>query len=94
MIEWEKSESEAAGKLMCTMISDGSNIRKDNFILSFTKTPGSRFTEVTGGFDKSIPVPATTDPWSIENFCILPYFEDGSLNIKNCSLELECVQFL
>ena len=94
MIEWEKCESEAAGKLMCTMISDGSNIRKDNFILSFTKAPGSRFTEVTGGFDKSIPVPTTTDAWTIENFCILPYFEDGSLNIKNCSLELECVQFL
>ena len=30
MIEWEKFESEAAGKLMCSMTYDGSRVRKNN----------------------------------------------------------------
>ena len=94
MIEWEKCESETAGKLMCGLTYDGSRVRKNNFILSFTKTTGSQFTEVFGGADKTIPVPTSDDDFKIENFCLLPYFEDGSLNIKNCSLELEFLQFL
>ena len=94
MIEWEKCESEASGKLMCSMTYDGSHVKKDNFILSFTKTAGSSFTEVLGGADKTIPVPTSDDDLKIENFCLLSYFEDGSLNIKNCSLELEFLQFL
>ena len=94
MIEWEKCESEASGKLMCSMTYDGSHVKKDNFILSFTKTAGSSFTEVLGGADKTIPVPTSDDDFKIENFCLLSYFEDGSLNIKNCSLELEFLQFL
>ena len=94
MIEWEKCESEASGKLMCALTYDGSRVRKNNFILSFTKTAGSSFTEVLGGADKTIPVPTSDDDFKIENFCLLPYFEDGSFNIKNCSLELEFLQFL
>ena len=107
MIEWEASEvlTEASGKLMCTMMkslneSESRNesiIRKNNFIMSFTKTPGLRFTEVSGGPSKAIPIShplngVEKDDWEIEKFCLLPYFEDGSLNIKNCSLEIEFLE--
>ena len=99
MIEWddskatEDSNSEASGKLMCAIVnkSDGDNKRKNQFIFSFIRTPGSRFQEVLGGADKAIPIPFSSNQndWQIEKFCVLPYFENGSLNIKNCSLEIE-----
>ena len=102
MIEWEASEAltEASGKLMCTMAKrDERVIKKNNFIMSFTKTPGLRFTEVFGGPSKAIPIShgfnegwVDKDGWRIEEFCLLPYFEDGSLNIKNCSLEIEFLE--
>ena len=98
MIEWEASAAltEASGKLMCTISCDERGItRKNTFILSFTKTPGLLFTEVVGGPSKAIPIPSTEGlmkDWQIENFRLLPYFEDGSLNIKNCSLEIEFIE--
>ena len=98
MIEWDARYTyEASGKLMCTILdhSDGDDIRKNHFILSFTrKNPGIRFQEVLGGSDKAIPIPFSSNQndWEIEKFCILPYFEDGRLNIKNCSLEIEFLQ--
>ena len=95
MIEWdisEECEDESPGKLMCTILNqnDG-DIRKNQFIFSFIRTPGSRFQEVLGGADKAIPIPFSSnhDDWEIEKFSVLPYFENGSLNIKNCSLEIE-----
>ena len=30
--------------------------------------------------------------WKIEKFTLSPYFEDGLLNVKNCSLEVEIIQ--
>ena len=97
MIEWEASAAltEASGKLMCTTSSDERGItRKNTFILSFTKTPGLLFTEVVGGPSKAIPIPSKglMKNWQIEKFQLLPYFEDGSLNIKNCSLEIEFIE--
>ena len=101
MIEWEASAAltEASGKLMCTKMrksSDESISRKDTFIFSFTKTPGLLFTEVVGGPSKAIPIPLVDEglmtDWQIEKFKLLPYFEDGSLNIKNCSLEIEFIE--
>ena len=76
MIEWEASEAltEASGKLMCKMMcksGDESITRKNNFIMSFTKTPGLRFTEVSGGPSKAIPISNRSaknkDDWQIEN---------------------------
>ena len=32
------------------------------------------------------------DNWTIEKFPLLPYFEGASLNIENCSLEVELIQ--
>ena len=95
MIEWNTSEtpeSEVPGKLMCTILNQVDDIRKNQFIFSFIRPKdGSRFQEVFGGGDKAIPIPfaSNQNDWEIEKFCILPYFEDGSLNIKNCSLEME-----
>ena len=95
MIEWDVSEvcdDEASAKLMCTILNkmDG-DIRKNKFIFSFIRKPESRFQEVLGGADKAIPIPFSSnhDDWEIEKFCILPYFENEPLNIKNCSLEIE-----
>ena len=93
MIEWDGSEAfyEASAKLMFTSLNSDEGIRNNLFILSFTKAPGLRFSEVLVGYDKAIRIPIAAET-KIEKFTLMPYFDDGELNIKNCSLEVELIE--
>ena len=64
--------------------------RKHNFIqpqfyLSFTKTPGLRFTEIKLESYKNF-IQANDEQI---HFQIVPLFDDQKLDIKNCILEIE-----
>ena len=99
MIEWDASEAlnEASAKLMVTSLKtrgsaeNTNHIRNNHFISSFTKTPGLRYSEVSIGYGKAIRLPIASNT-KIEKFSLMPYFDDGELNIKNCSLEVELIQ--
>ena len=93
IIEWDGSEAfnEASAKLMFTSLNSDDGIRNNLFISSFTKAPGLRFSEVLVGYDKAIRIPIAAET-KIEKFTLMPYFDDGELNIKNCSLEVEWVE--
>ena len=93
MIEWDASEAfnEASAKLMFTSLNSDDGIRNNHFISSFIKAPGLRLSEISVGHDKAIRIPIAAET-KIEKFTLMPYFDDGELNIKNCSLELELIQ--
>ena len=64
--------------------------RKHNFIqpqfyLSFTKTPGLRFTEIKLESYKKLIKSKGEDIY----FRIVPLFDNQKLDIKNCILEIE-----
>ena len=96
-IEWEQCEAtnEASGQLFCTISDhdeskdDSEPIKKTLFITSFVQTSGQRLTEICMGNDKVILLHLSRKNWKIEYFTIKPLFEGQSLNIRNCSLEIE-----
>ena len=59
---------------------------KNYYYLSFSKTPGLRFTEITLQSTKHL---LQQDAGDTFHFKLVPLFKEQKLDVKNCILEIE-----
>jgi len=86
LIEWKDYQTECFGELIFTKSKNkGKTKGKPQYYLSFTKTPGLRFTEIKLESYTNF-IQSNGDEIHFE---IVPLFDDQKLDIKNCILEIE-----